>query len=117
ARADLILLDVPCSNTGVLARRIHARYRVSPERTASLVQTQRQIIADALRLRSPSAEARGGILYSTCSLDVEENEKQAEWAAHWHAFSKKREHRRAPAGGPGEPAHRYSDGAYAVLLA
>jgi 16S rRNA (cytosine967-C5)-methyltransferase len=117
-RADLVLLDVPCSNTGVLARRVEAKYRVDRDRTDSLVGMQRQLIADAIPLLNAAAGAgKAGILYSTCSLDPRENEEQAAWAARWHSFRAAREHRRAPSGGPGRPPETYSDGSYAVLLA
>ena len=116
-RADLVLLDVPCSNTGVLARRIEARYRASENRTKELTDMQRQILADAIPLLRDDRSPIGGILYSTCSLDARENEEIARWASHWHAFRTTREHRRAPEGVPGSPPVRYSDGSYAVLLA
>lgn len=111
-KADLILLDVPCSNTGVLGRRAEARYRFSPKRTEELTSMQRQIVADSLRLLAPS----GRILYSTCSLDPEENESIVAWAAKWHHMEVLREHRRHPEGGPGQPPERYTDGSYAGLL-
>lgn len=124
--ADLILLDVPCSNTGVLARRPEARYRFDPEHLKSLQETQKQIIADSLLLLRPAsahgasahhpAAARGKILYSTCSLEVEENQKQAAWADKWHQLGVSRERRHLPEGEPGDPAHRYCDGSFAALL-
>ena len=73
--ADLILLDVPCSNTGVLARRPEARYRFGPESMQSLSDLQRGIITQAAAYLSPT----GHILYSTCSLDESENQAQARW--------------------------------------
>lgn len=117
-RADLVLLDVPCSNTGVLARRVEAKYRFSERQTEQLTGVQRQIAADALRLlrRPGSGKAPGRILYSTCSLDPRENEHMARWFERWHSFRVVREHRRMPEGVPGEPPERYSDGAYAALL-
>ena len=115
-KADLVLLDVPCSNSGVLARRPEARYRYSPKRTAELAGMQKQIIADAIPLLRDEGGQRGRILYSTCSLDRRENEDQAAWAAQWHNFELSRERRRIPEGGPGEPRERYSDGAFAMLL-
>ena len=116
-RADLVLLDVPCSNTGVLARRVEARYRFDERRLESLAGAQRQIIADSIPLLARGSRGAGGaVLYSTCSLDDRENEAQARWAARWHDFDVAREERRPPGGGPGEPPERYSDGSYAALL-
>lgn len=118
-RADLVLLDVPCSNTGVLARRIEARHRFDAERLESLVSTQRQIIADAIPLLRTGPAGGAGpahLLYSTCSLDARENQEQAQWAIRWHGFNIRHERQREPSGGPGEPPERYSDGSYAVLM-
>ena len=114
-QADLVLIDAPCSNTGVLARRLEARYRWSAARTDELVSMQRQILADAVRLLKPG-KREGGLLYSTCSLDPRENEDLAAWARKWHGFDTAREHRRSPAGVPGDPRTRYTDGSYAILL-
>jgi 16S rRNA (cytosine967-C5)-methyltransferase len=114
-KADLVLLDVPCSNTGVLARRVEARYRFDREHLDRLKGMQRQIIADSIRLlRRGSGSC--GILYSTCSLDQNENHEQAVWASRWHGLGLAREHVRQPEGLPGDGPERYSDGSYAVLL-
>ena len=69
--ADRLLLDVPCSNTGVMRRRIDVRWRLDPGQFTELQALQLAIVAGGLRrLRT------GGILvYSTCSLDAEENEQ------------------------------------------
>lgn len=111
-RADLILLDVPCSNTGVLARRPEAKYRAATAQGERLAQTQRQIIADAIRLLG----AKGSMLYSTCSLLHEENGAQAAWAKRWHGFRIERERTTTPAGEPGGPISAYHDGSYSVLM-
>jgi 16S rRNA (cytosine967-C5)-methyltransferase len=124
AKADLVLLDVPCSNTGVLARRPEAKLRFSGESLLSLLGVQKQIIADALPLLSEGGAgsngagptARGRILYSTCSLEPKENAQQVAWADRWHKLGVSRERRHAPAGGPGEPPHAYCDGSFAALL-
>lgn len=113
-KADLVLLDVPCSNTGVLARRVEARYRFDREHLDKLTAAQRQIIADSLRLLRRSSGGR--IMYSTCSLDPGENQEQAAWASRWHGFRIGREHERAPQGLPGGTPDQYTDGSYAVLL-
>lgn len=117
-QADLVLLDVPCSNTGVLARRIEARYRFERNRTEKLISMQKQIVADSIPLLKAggSGQQRGAILYSTCSLDPAENNEQVRWAAKWHMFKVQREHQHLPQGGPGEAAEAYTDGSYAALL-
>ncbi|MCH2134477.1 MAG: hypothetical protein MK116_12085 [Phycisphaerales bacterium] len=111
-QVDLLVLDVPCSNTGVLARRPEARYRFTDEALASLVSRQRQILADAL----PLLRTDGRILYSTCSLDPAENTEQAQWLMHWHRFNIETEHLMSPAGLPGDAPSTYHDGSYHVLL-
>lgn len=117
-KADLVFLDVPCSNTGVLARRVEARYRFSDEKQTELTNIQRQILADSMRLvaTTDSGARRGQILYSTCSLEKEENEEQLAWMERWHAMKPSRINRRAPQGGPGDPPEKYSDGSFAALL-
>lgn len=70
---DLVVLDVPCSNTGVLARRLEARYRYSPRSLASVAALQRKIIEHAATLVAPG----GAVLYATCSIHAVENHKQA----------------------------------------
>ena len=111
-RADLLVLDVPCSNTGVLARRVEAKYRFSPETLASLVDLQRQIIADTLSLLGD----QGHLLYATCSIEDAENEKQAEWLVRWHPARIVSSVRRLPSSGPGDPPTQYSDGGFFALL-
>lgn len=81
-RADLILLDVPCSNTGVLARRVEAKYRWGKAQLDRLVGIQRQIVADAIPMLR--ASPRGQLLYATCSIDEAENRGIADWAIRWH---------------------------------
>jgi 16S rRNA (cytosine967-C5)-methyltransferase len=69
ASFDGILIDAPCSNTGVLRRRVEARWRVTPEDLAVLAQKQRALLESALPLLRPD----GTLLYSTCSTEREEN--------------------------------------------
>lgn len=110
--ADLILLDVPCSNTGVLARRTEAKYRWSATGVERLVQVQRSIIEAAVPLLAPG----GRILYSTCSVDAEENELQAQWAAGRAGLRVETARLTLPDAIPGEPADRYRDGSFHALL-
>lgn len=66
---DRILLDVPCSNTGVMRRRVELRWRIRAEELARLAREQRDLLEHASRLIKPG----GTIIYSTCSLEPEEN--------------------------------------------
>jgi 16S rRNA (cytosine967-C5)-methyltransferase len=68
---DAILLDVPCSNTGVLARRIEARYRLRPDSITDLAVTQQTLLEKAAALLKPA----GRICYSTCSIQKTENQE------------------------------------------
>lgn len=113
-QADLIVLDVPCSNTGVLPRRPEARYRFSPATLEELAGVQRQIIADSIPLLAPTREA--SILFATCSLEPEENTVHAAWANRWHNFVADRQRLDEPAGLPGDPPAGYCDGGYSMHL-
>lgn len=114
ARADLVLLDVPCSNLGVLARRPEAKYRPRAEQLKRLIGIQRQIISDCAALLNTSP--RGKILYSTCSIDPDENESQVAWAEQWHRCATLRSETLLPRGLPGEDPAEYHDGSFFALL-
>ena len=70
-RFDAALVDVPCSNTGVIARRPEARLGLTPRKLRALVETQRQLLRQAAACLRPG----GRLVYSTCSLEPEENEQ------------------------------------------
>jgi 16S rRNA (cytosine967-C5)-methyltransferase len=66
---DRILLDAPCTNSGVLRRRIDARWRLEPSDFTRMAALQETILRALVPLLRP-----GGVLvYSTCSVDPEEN--------------------------------------------
>jgi len=65
---DLALVDVPCSNTGVLARRAEARWRFDPENLVRLTRDQQMLAATAAQFVRPG----GRLVYSTCSIEDEE---------------------------------------------
>ena len=73
-RLDAIVLDVPCSNTGVLARRIEARWRWKPEAVVALQKIQQDLLHKAAELARPGTK----ILYSTCSIQPDENQQQVQ---------------------------------------
>ena len=66
---DAILLDVPCSNTGVLAKRVEAHYRLTPETVKNLIRTQTGLLEASAKMLAIS----GCICYSTCSILNAEN--------------------------------------------
>ena len=66
---DRIMVDVPCSNTGVLRRRVDLRWRLHPGDLERLAVTQLEI----LRRSAPRLKPGGSLVYSTCSLEPEEN--------------------------------------------
>ena len=72
---DLVLADVPCSNTGVFRHRPDALWRFSEKDLISVVKLQRDILEHAARLTAPG----GQLVYSTCSLEPEENSLMAEY--------------------------------------
>ena len=73
-RFDKVLVDAPCSNTGVLRRRVDARWNWSVKKLDELVALQAEILA-----RYAAFVAPGGLLvYSTCSNEREENSLQVE---------------------------------------
>jgi 16S rRNA (cytosine967-C5)-methyltransferase len=69
-RFDAVLADVPCSNTGVLRRRVEARHRLTPDTLARMPVVQ----ADILRTALAAARPGGRVVYSTCSIEPEEND-------------------------------------------
>jgi 16S rRNA (cytosine967-C5)-methyltransferase len=74
ATFDRILVDAPCSNTGVMRRRVDLRWRVSPEEITRLRAQQLEL----LRRAAPLLKPNGILVYSTCSLEPEENQKVLE---------------------------------------
>ena len=66
---DRILVDAPCSNTGVMRRRVDLRWRITPEEILRLQKTQ----LDLLRQAATKLKPGGVLVYSTCSLEPEEN--------------------------------------------
>ena len=103
---DAILLDVPCTNTGVLRRRADARWRIDAERIGKITELQYDMLtACAKRLKE-----KGRLVYSTCSLEAEENEELvARWVREHPEF-------RMVKTGKCVPPESGTDGAFAALL-
>ncbi|HJP59488.1 MAG TPA: 16S rRNA (cytosine(967)-C(5))-methyltransferase RsmB [Gemmatimonadaceae bacterium] len=72
---DVVLIDVPCTGTGTFRRHPDARWRIKISDFAVMSQLQRSILRAAAEVVKP-----GGLLvYSTCSLEPEENDAQIDW--------------------------------------
>jgi len=104
---DAILLDAPCSNTGVLARRVEARFRVRRKSMREIAATQTALLAKAAGLVKPG----GRICYSTCSIQHQENQDVREFLLESSRFELAREELTLPS------AESFDhDGAYIALL-
>ncbi len=103
---DRVLLDVPCTNTGVLRRRPDARWRFSATRLARLVKSQHEMLTAAAERLAPG----GRLVYSTCSLEPEENQiLVAAWLVEQPVFKRLDEH-------VSFPPDAGTDGAYCASL-
>lgn len=90
---DRVLIDAPCSNTGVLRRRVDLRWRIQAQEIPRLSATQRQLLDQAAPLVRPG----GTLVYSTCSLEPEENmEVVADFARRFPKFRLERERELRP---------------------
>lgn len=74
-KADVVLADLPCSGLGVIGHKADIRYRVTEEQIGELSGLQRKILGTVYRYLKPG----GILLYSTCTISEEENEKNAAW--------------------------------------
>ncbi len=100
---DLVLADVPCSNTGVFRHRPDALWRFSESALRDLLPVQKRILNRAAELTEPG----GVLIYSTCSIEPEENTETAGIFMESHPeFTLISERRLMPA--------ESGDGAYAV---
>ncbi len=79
-RPDVLLCDLPCSGLGVMARKNDIKYRLTEEGIASLVRLQREILENVCGYLKDG----GHLLYSTCTVNREENEAQTAWFLSGH---------------------------------
>ena len=103
---DRVLVDVPCSNTGVMRRRLDLRWRINPDETRCLIDAQLQLLKQA----SEATQADGKCVYSTCSIEQEENEllvkRFLQENPEWQLETERALY----------PTENHTDGAYAALL-
>ena len=103
---DKVLVDAPCSNTGVLRRRPDARWNWSAEKLRELIKLQAQILDKAASFVAPG----GTLVYSTCSIEPEENDDQVAAFLARHDDFALEERREAL------PFETFTDGAFAVRI-
>ena len=72
---DLVFIDAPCTGTGVWRRRPDSKWKLSEKALEDRIQDQRQVLKNAQGFVKPG----GRIVYVTCSLLAEENQRQSEW--------------------------------------
>ncbi len=102
---DAILLDVPCSNTGVIRRRVDVRWRLQPSDIDDLAVIQTEILNNAL----PCLKPGGRIVYSTCSIEDAENTDLVKAFAETHGLKLGKSVRILP-------TEHGTDGAFAAVL-
>ena len=103
---DKILLDVPCTNTGVIRRRPDARWRFNLERLQNLYHCQWDLLSSFSSLLSET----GQMVYSTCSLEPEEDEHLvSQWLEKYRDFELVQSRKLIP-------SERQTDGAYVALI-
>jgi 16S rRNA (cytosine967-C5)-methyltransferase len=117
---DVVLVDAPCTATGSMAHHPDARWRLTPGAIARIARRQAALLDAAARL----VRSGGLLVYATCSIEPEENERQVEEFLQRHpAFARRPE----PGGVPAElltsagdfqslPQRDGIDGAYAARL-
>lgn len=84
-KADIVMADLPCSGLGVLNKKSDLKYRMTREQQEELVKLQRKILGTVWQYVKPG----GTLIYSTCTVHKEENEKNAEWFAANYPFELK----------------------------
>lgn len=81
-KADVVLMDVPCSGLGVMGKKRDIKYRLLPESLTGLNALQKQIVAASWQYVKPG----GVLLYSTCTVRKEENEEMCDWICSEYPF-------------------------------
>ena len=81
-KADVVIADLPCSGIGIMAKKPEIRYRMTKESQKELVALQKQILSVVQQYVKPN----GILMYSTCTINKEENEKQAKMICEMYGF-------------------------------
>lgn len=81
-KADVVLMDVPCSGLGVLGKKRDIKYNVTLESLESLMQLQKRIVDSSWQY----VKKGGTLLYSTCTIHKAENENMSKWICENYPF-------------------------------
>lgn len=103
-RADYVLLDAPCSGTGVIRRKPDSRWRKEPGQLAEIISLQKEMLESVSRC----LKTGGVLVYSTCSVLPEENHEQVKAFLQSHPGFRGEDLGRYLAGGPAENESRES---------
>lgn len=79
-KMDCVVVDAPCTGTGVWRRRPESKWRLTPEALEKRIEEQRAILTRCVPLLKPN----GRLVYITCSLLPDENEDQVDWLCAQH---------------------------------
>lgn len=74
-KVDIVLADLPCSGLGVIGKKTDIKYKITPKIQEELVKLQRRILS----IVSSYVKKNGLLIYSTCTINKEENEKNIGW--------------------------------------
>lgn len=74
-QADLVIADLPCSGLGIIGKKPDIKYQVTEAGLQELAELQREILTVVSRYVKPG----GRLIYSTCTINRQENEEQAAW--------------------------------------
>ncbi len=74
-KADVVLADLPCSGLGIMGKKRDIKYRITPEALLELSELQKKILDVVWKYVKPG----GVMIYSTCTMNPDENEKNVEW--------------------------------------
>lgn len=81
-KADILIADLPCSGLGVMGRKTDIKYKTSPDNLKELVKLQREILSTVYKY----VKVGGTLIYSTCTINKEENEENLKWFTENYPF-------------------------------
>lgn len=81
-KADVVIADLPCSGLGVIGKKPDIKYKITPESLKELALLQRQILDVVTQYVKPG----GTLIYSTCTMNQEENENNMNYIVNQHGF-------------------------------